>query len=413
MRIIYLSHILNIHDYRFLEKLSSSNHDVLLVAIDNNKIPEPISSIVDLKYVTISRPLPRLNYKYYFSIVSIVLALRHMLYRVIEKSGFLVKLFNKRTLLLHEEFRFLFYREKLSRVINKFNPDVIHAGWIQLDGIVAVLSGFKPILLMPWGSDILRFPFNNKKTMRQTKYVIEKSSHIYCDCEKVKETILEISNFDSNHISVFPNGIDLSLFNPKRTKDSIIKSLGWEGKRIIIMTRSFWPVYGIQFFLMALPNVFNAVSQTRVLIAGSGPLEDELKEIVSSLDLNQYVHFAGFIPNDQLAYYLNSAEIYVSTSKNDGTSLSLLEAMACELPVVVSDVPAICEWIRDGINGYIVPRATVNPISEKIIALLNDRSLANKMGRLNYHIANEKADWNINYSKLENIYQKLVEKKIN
>ncbi len=67
MRIIYLSHILSIHDSRFLEKLSASNHDVLLVAVDNSDIPESISSIDGLKYVTIPRPLPMHDYKYYFS----------------------------------------------------------------------------------------------------------------------------------------------------------------------------------------------------------------------------------------------------------------------------------------------------------------------------------------------------------
>ena len=88
MRIIYLSHILNIHDYRYLEKLTASNHDVLLVAVDNSEIPESISSIDGLKYVIIPRPLPMHDYKYYFSFISIIIALRHYLYRVIEKLDF-------------------------------------------------------------------------------------------------------------------------------------------------------------------------------------------------------------------------------------------------------------------------------------------------------------------------------------
>ena len=106
MRIIYLSHILSIHDSRFLEKLLSSNHDVLLVAIDNSEIPKSISSIYGLKHVAIPRPLPMHNYKYYFSFESIIIALRHSLYRVIEKLGFQEKVFNKRTLLSHESFVF-------------------------------------------------------------------------------------------------------------------------------------------------------------------------------------------------------------------------------------------------------------------------------------------------------------------
>ena len=111
MKILYLSHILTIWDYHFLEKLSSSNHDVILVAIDKSKIPESISSIDGLKHVIIPRPHPRQDYRYYFSFESIILALRHKLYRVIEKFGYPKKLFNKRTLFSHDEFRFFYYRK--------------------------------------------------------------------------------------------------------------------------------------------------------------------------------------------------------------------------------------------------------------------------------------------------------------
>ena len=82
--------------------------------------------------------------------------------------------------------------------------------------------------------------------------------------------------------------------------------------------------------------------------------------------------------------------------------------MACRLPVVVSDVPANCEWVKDGINGYLVPRGKVNPISEKILALLNDRVLAEKMGKKNVSIVNERADLEKNYPKFDIIYQNLV-----
>ena len=409
MKILYMSHILSIHDSRFLKKLLSSNHDVLLVAIDNSNIPESISSIDGLKHVAIPRPFPMHDYNYYISFKSIVIALNHILYRVLEKFVFIKKLFNKRSLFSHEEFRLLFYRKKVSQIIKSYRPDVILAGWVQLDGLVTALTGFKPILQMPWGSDILIHPFKDERTMLQTQYVIEQASHIYCDCDEVKNTILKITDFDAEKISVFTLGIDLKIFNKHRTAPSIIKRIGWQNKRIIIMTRAFNHLYGIHYFLMALPKIINDEPETRILLVGTGPLEDKLKDMVNSLDINQYIHFTGHISYDQLAYYLNSAEIYVSTSKSDGTSMSLLEAMACRLPVVVSDVPANCEWVKDGINGYLVPRGKVNPISEKILALLNDRVLAEKMGKKNVSIVNERADLEKNYPKFDIIYEKMLQ----
>ena len=409
MRILYLSHILTVPDFRFLKKLLLTKHDILLVAMENSSIPESISSIDGLKCVTIPRPLPRHNYRYYFSFESIILALRHKLYRIMEKFGFSKKFFPEKSQFLHEEFRFLYYSQKLSRIIKKFKPEVVHAGWVQLDGLVAVLAGFKPVLLMPWGSDILIHPFRCKKVMRQTEYVIEQSSHINCDCDEVKNTILKITDFDAGNISVFTFGVDIKIFNTHRTDSSIINRIGWQNKRVIIMTRAFNHLYGIQYFLMALPKIISAEPETRILLVGTGPLEDDLKDMVNSLDLNQYVNFTGHIPNDHLACYLNSAEIYVSTSKSDGTSISLLEAMACGLPVVVSDVPANFEWVQDGVNGFIVPRNKVNPICEKVLALLNDKVLADRMGAINLGIIHERADKDKSFPMFENIYQEMID----
>ena len=107
MKILYLSHILNIHDFRFLDKLVSNDHDVLLVAIDNNKISKEISNIGGLKHVLIPRPLPKHSLKYFLSPVSIILAIKHILHRMIEKISFFNKHLNRQTFIRHYEFRFL------------------------------------------------------------------------------------------------------------------------------------------------------------------------------------------------------------------------------------------------------------------------------------------------------------------
>ena len=408
MKILYLSHILSIHDYRFLDKLLSNNHDVLLVALDKNEIPEIISSLKDLKTVLIPRPLPKHNMKYYFSIRSILLALIHLVFRIIQNSTLLKNYINERTNILHHEFKIFYYQNMLSKIIKDFKPDVLHSGWVQLDGLVAALTGFKPILQMPWGSDILLNPFTSEKILAQTKFIIRNSTHITCDCEEVKKTILSLIDYDKNKITVIPWGIDLSLFDFERKKQNVIDNIGWSDKRVIISTRQLSKLYCIHFLIMALPSIIDEEPDARLLILGSGPQEEELKELVSSLELTNYVQFVGPVPNDKLAYYLNLAEVYVSISKSDGSSLSLLEAMACGLPLVVSEVPAICEWVQDGVNGYVIPKNKVNPISEKILTLFKDTDTASKMGKINLEIANDKADWEKNYLTLNKIYEQML-----
>ena len=99
--------------------------------------------------------------------------------------------------------------------------------------------------------------------------------------------------------------------------------------------------------------------------------------------------------------YLADSDLYVSSSLSDGTSVCLLEAMAAGLPVVVTDVEAILEWVTDGENGLVVPRKDPAALAEAICAMLGDSDLRDTFGRNNYRIAKERASWDDNARILE------------
>jgi len=113
----------------------------------------------------------------------------------------------------------------------------------------------------------------------------------------------------------------------------------------------------------------------------------------------------GRVPNTQLPAILNCADVYVSTSLSDGTSLSLLEALACGLGIIVTDVPAIKEWVSED-NGILVRIKDIQGIITALEKYYADPGLAKKHGEKNIQIANDRADWNKNYEKLNLIYEK-------
>ncbi len=295
------------------------------------------------------------------------------------------------------------------RILRSFNPDILHAGWVQTAGLMAAATGYHPFLLMPWGSDILVSPQKSFIQRKIAQYVTKRADMIACDAEEVKKRIIEIADYPEDKIVTFPWGIDLKIFHPSReNRLRVRQKLGWSDKKILVMTRTFLPVYGIEYFLRAIPEIVEKFPQTKVLVSGSGPLEGFLHGIVKELKISDEVLFLGQIPNADLVQYLNAADIYVSSSLSDGTSLSLLEAMACALPVVVSDVPAILEWIQDGVNGLVVPRKNTTQLVEKISYLLQDEGLAHKMGKKNFEIAQERANWDKNFKRLEEMYATLA-----
>jgi glycosyltransferase involved in cell wall biosynthesis len=141
-------------------------------------------------------------------------------------------------------------------------------------------------------------------------------------------------------------------------------------------------------------------------------LELQLKALAQELNLADRIRFLGEIPNHELPKYLNASDLYVSSSLSDGTSLSLLEALACGLPVVVTDVPANLEWVEDGINGLVVPRQSSEELAKAVITLLKDEQYAQEMGKKNLALARKRADWDRNFAKLEELYQRMVTLKV-
>jgi len=103
--------------------------------------------------------------------------------------------------------------------------------------------------------------------------------------------------------------------------------------------------------------------------------------------------------------------VYVSTSLSDaGLAASTAEAMACELPVIITDFGANAEWIQDGKNGFLVPMKNSKSLADKIIVLLKDKNLREKFGKKGRQLIKERLDYDTEMSKMERIYEELIKK---
>lgn len=371
MKICYLSDEVNhVHDHRFLTKLVEKGYETYFVSIGCGKNVLRLDGLKTIHF--------KLNPFFY--------------------SNRLARLSS-----------LMFQYSQLKRLLNQIKPDVLHAGWIQTAGLIAALSKFHPFLLMPWGSDILLYPSRSRFYRKLTQYVIQCSDMVTCDAETVKRKVIELANYPAEKIVVFPWGIDLRLFHPSQEiRNRVRKDLGWDDKKILIMTREFRPICGVEYFIKAIPEIIRQVPEVRVLLAGSGSEEQKLHKMVKELKLENIVCFLGYVPNHRLPSYLNAADIYVSSSLSDGSPTSLLEAMACGLPVMVTRIPSVLEWIKDGENGLVVPLRDSQALAEKIVYLIKNEDLMKEMSSRNLAVAKQRADWDKNFNKLEMMYEKLT-----
>ncbi len=368
MKIFYLTNGESVHDERFLLKMIEQGYEIYLISYSVILKPKDVPG---LKKVIHKPVIP--------SFVPFSIYLNYFPF------GF-----------LHLEY-----------LLWKYKPDILHAGWVQHYGFISALTCFHPLVIIPWGSDILIEPHKSIIHKLLTKYTLKKADMISCDAEFVKDEIVRLSGYPPEKIIVFPQGIDQNKFNEDVDGSTIRKTLGWDNKKILIMARSFKPVYGIEYFLEAMVKVVKHVPDVRVLLCGDGPLKDKFIDFVKKNSLEEYIYFTGSIANDELPKYYKAANVYVSSSLSDGTSLALLESMACGLPVVVTDVPAILEWVKDEENGFIVPRNNSHVLADKLIELLNDNGLQEKFSKENIEIAKKRANWDDNFMKLVGIYNKL------
>lgn len=372
MKICYVSNNFEIHDYRFLKKMTENNYEVHAVSLRKDEINDKfkVDGIKYYEYCKVRKFYQKrshgLNLFWYISAV-----------------------------------RFL------KTIIEEIKPDILHGGYASISGFICSLANFHPFLLMPWGSDIL---FDSPKPILKKQLVshsIKCADMITCDAESVRSELVKKYKYDSDKIVIFPWGINLNIFSSYNNE--IPNELGdWHNNIIVVCTRQHTKIYGIEYLIEAVPLVVKENNNVRFLFVGDGPLTETYIKQLRRLKLEKYVRFVGRVKNENLPLYLNNSDIYVSPSLSDGSSLSLMEALACGLPVVITNIAANHEWVRNNYNGIFCNKQDSRDIVQGILKLASDENLRIEMGKHSLNIAKNDADWDINFSKLEKVYRQLL-----
>jgi glycosyltransferase involved in cell wall biosynthesis len=305
---------------------------------------------------------------------------------------------------------FLFWILQVRRLIRKIKPDVVDGHFITVYGFLSAFSGFHPLVVSAWGSDMLVQPKRNPVSKFTAKYALRKADIIIClfPIDVAKEQITELG-IDSNKIRTILLGVNTAEFNPSHRDDKIRQILGIEDSQpIVISTRSLAPIYNVDTLIKAIPLVLEEIPQAQFVIAGAGKKQGYLGELVRDLGVSNNTKFIGWIPRAELPKYLSSADIYVSSSLSDGASVSLLEAMACELAPIVTDIPANRPWINDGENGFLFPTGDYKTLASKIIYLLSNEEVRSNFSRKSREIVRNKAEQQTEMEKIDSIYTELI-----
>ena len=290
-------------------------------------------------------------------------------------------------------------------VILKYRCQLIHAHWAIPTGPIGALLGMllgRPLFVTLHGSD-LRMATQSSFLKGIFLWVCGKARHLTCVSEEMRSE-LENMGINLSKVAVFPMGVDDIFFDigmkrGGRKEDQTLT---------VLSNRNLQSIYNVSHLIRAIPGVLRAVPNVKFLIAGDGLEREKLREEVNRLGVAASVEFLGKIPHEDMPSLLEKADVYVSTSLSDGTSVSLLEAMASGAFPVVTDIAANEAWITDGMNGFLVPIDDETSLAHKIIQSLRNEGLTEEARRKNWKVVREKAYLKHHMDHLREIYEPYV-----
>ena len=193
---------------------------------------------------------------------------------------------------------------------------------------------------------------------------------------------LSLQAIPSVDIQVIPNGVDCRYFSPTPTcRES-------DGPFRMLFVGRVVRQKGLSYLLNALGNMkAHGAANWHLRIVGDGPMRPHLEAEAAQRDIADLVEFTGWLPFEQIPDEMRSADLFVLPSIVEGMPLVLLQAMACGLPVIATEVSGSVDLVQQGRNGVLVPAKDPAALAEALTALLDDRSLCSQMGARSREIA--------------------------
>ena len=276
----------------------------------------------------------------------------------------------------------------LRRLLLDERPGLLNVHYASGYGTTAALARFRPWMLSVWGSDVYDFPYESwvkgwwlRRNLRGADAIGSTSEAM---ARQVRSLVPELEE-----IAVTPFGVDTGRFRPTRQSH--------EGL-VIGTVKKLEAKYGVDVLLRAFAQLRlrmdNSVALTLELVGG-GSQRTELEALAVELGISTSVRFVGAVPHAEVPRWLNHFDIYVAASRLDSESfgVAVLEASACEVPVVVSDAGGLPEVVADGETGIVVPKENVEALASALFALVVDAPLRRRYGKAGRVHVQSRYEW--------------------
>jgi glycosyltransferase involved in cell wall biosynthesis len=274
---------------------------------------------------------------------------------------------------------------KLYRLMRRQKPHVVHTHTATaglLGRLAAKLAGV-PVILHTFHGHVLRGyfgPLRSKALVWIERFLARLSDRIVTVSEGQRQELAGYGVAPLEKITVVPLGFELeSLLACESHRGELRRELGLaDGDKLVGIVARLVPIKNHRLFLQAAQVVVETMPQARFLVVGDGELREELEAYAHDLGLEGGVLFTGW--RRDLPRLYADLDVVALTSINEGTPVSLIEAMAAGVPVVATAVGSVPDVVVEGETGYLVKDGDVKGMAKAIIELLRDPEKAKEMG---------------------------------
>jgi glycosyltransferase involved in cell wall biosynthesis len=296
--------------------------------------------------------------------------------------------------------KYLMQLLRLFYIILKFKPQVIHTHYISSYGLLGALTFFKPFVVSAWGTDITHFPKKSFLHRFSVKFVLWRADKICVSSSILKE---EIKKYSKKSSTIIPFGINLNEFyqfkNVRKTKNFTFGCI-----------KLFEKIYNLDKVVEAfyLLSIKYPESCLKLKLVGDGSMKEKIKERVIELGIITQVEFTGWVEHKLVAQQLNSLDVLINVSEYESFGVSVAEAMACRVPVIISGAEGFKDLVPDIENAFIAASTSPQDIFQAMESCFLNIELRNMAVNISYDLIKKKFDLVNNLKQMEHVYSELI-----
>lgn len=293
---------------------------------------------------------------------------------------------------------------QLKRIVKREKFDVINVHYASGYGTLGRRAKLKNALLNIWGSDVYDFPYHNSFNLKTIKKNLRYYNHVastsHCMAKQAQSLV-------DREYYITPFGVDTRIFKP-------MPELKPQDKIIFGTVKTLSPVYGIADSIEAFITLYNRlIAENREDLAGKlyyeiygkGEQRAWLQGIIDEKGFSERIKLCGFIENSRLPEIYNRFAIACYASVSESFGVAAVEAMACGVPVCVTDAEGFAEVVENGVTGLVAPKSDAEAIAENMYQILMNERLRERMGQAGVERVKRLYDWQNNVTHMEEIYK--------